>query len=281
MDKAIFFSALIIIAAFIPLFTLGGIEGRIFGPMSKTYAYAIIGALLATFTITPALAAALLKEDSRERDTPVVRALRWGHRRLYDAAMRARRLCLLLAAALLAGSIFLMSLLGAEFLPTLEEGNLWVRATMPGTISLEEGNGTVNRIRAVLLEFPEVITATSQQGRPDDGTDSAGFFNAEFFLPLKPPDQWTTAPHRDGLVHAMQARLTREFVGIEFSYSQAISDNVQEAASGVKGANAIKVYGPELDIIARKAEEIRQVMTEVQGVADLAVFRSLASRPSP
>ncbi|GGC30661.1 cation efflux system protein [Siccirubricoccus deserti] len=275
VDKAIFFSALIIIAAFIPLFTLGGIEGRIFGPMSKTYAYAIIGALLATFTITPALAAALLKEDSRERDTPVVRALRWGHRRLYDAAMRARRLCLLLAAALLAGSIFLMSLLGAEFLPTLEEGNLWVRATMPGTISLEEGNGTVNRIRAVLLEFPEVITATSQQGRPDDGTDSAGFFNAEFFLPLKPPDQWTTAPHRDGLVHAMQARLTREFVGIEFSYSQAISDNVQEAASGVKGANAIKVYGPELDIIARKAEEIRQVMTEVQGVADLAVFRSL------
>jgi cobalt-zinc-cadmium resistance protein CzcA len=275
VDKAIFFSALIIIAAFIPLFTLGGIEGRIFGPMSKTYAYAIIGALLATFTITPALAAALLREDSRERDTPVVRALRWGHKRLYGAAMRARQLCLLLAAALFAGSIFLMSLLGAEFLPTLEEGNLWVRATMPGTISLEEGNGTVNRIRAVLLEFPEVITATSQQGRPDDGTDSAGFFNAEFFLPLKPPDQWTTAPNRDGLVHAMQARLSREFVGIEFSYSQAISDNVQEAASGVKGANAIKVFGPELDIIARKAEEIRQVMTEVEGVADLAVFRSL------
>ncbi|SDB11856.1 efflux RND transporter permease subunit [Belnapia rosea] len=275
VDKAIFFSALIIIAAFIPLFTLGGIEGRIFGPMSKTYAYAIIGALLATFTITPALAAALLREDSRERDTLLVRVLRWGHTRLYAAAMRARALCLMLAAALFGASIFLMSLLGAEFLPTLEEGNLWVRASMPGTISLEEGNATVNRIRGVLMEFPEVITATSQQGRPDDGTDSAGFFNAEFFLPLKPPQQWTTAPNRDGLVHAMQARLSSQFVGVEFSYSQAISDNVQEAASGVKGANAVKVFGPELDIIARKAEEIRQVMAGVEGVADLAVFRSL------
>ncbi|MBV1800169.1 efflux RND transporter permease subunit [Siccirubricoccus sp. G192] len=154
VDKAIFFSALIIIAAFIPLFTLGGIEGRIFGPMSKTYAYAIIGALLATFTITPALAAALLREDSRERDTPLVRALRWGHRRLYAAAMRMRALCLLAAAVLFGASLFLMSTLGAEFLPTLEEGNLWVRATMPGTISLEEGNATVNRIRGVLMGIP-------------------------------------------------------------------------------------------------------------------------------
>ena len=275
VDKAIFFSALIIIAAFIPLFTLGGIEGRIFGPMSKTYAYAIIGALLATFTITPALAAALLSENSRERDTPVVRVLRWGHRNLYRLAMRARAVCIGLAAMTFAGAVLLLSNLGAEFLPTLEEGNLWVRATMPGTISLEEGNATVNRIRGVLMEFPEVITATSQQGRPDDGTDPAGFFNAEFFLPLRPPEQWTTARTRDGLVHAMQARLSREFVGIEFSYAQAISDNVQEAASGVKGANAIKVFGPELDILARKAEEIRRVLATVPGVADLAVFRSL------
>jgi cobalt-zinc-cadmium resistance protein CzcA len=274
VDKAIFFSALIIIAAFIPLFTLGGIEGRIFGPMSKTYAYAIVGALLATYTITPALAAALLREDSQERDTLLVRGLRRAHRSLYGLAMRARALCLVLAGALFGGAIFLLSMLGAEFLPALEEGNLWVRATMPGTISLEEGNSTVNRIRGVLLEFPEVITATSQQGRPDDGTDSAGFFNAEFFLPLKPPDQWRTAPNRDGLVQAFQERLSREFVGVDFSYAQAISDNVQEAASGVKGANAVKVSGPELDIIARIAGDIRGVLAGVPGVADLAVSRS-------
>ena len=275
VDKAIFFSALIIIAAFIPLFTLGGIEGRIFGPMSKTYAYAILGALLATFTITPALAAVLLREESSERDTPVVRACRWAHDRLYAMAMRMRAACLAVAATMLVGAMLLLSTLGAEFLPTLEEGNLWVRATMPGTISLEEGNATVNRIRRTLQEFPEVITATSQQGRPDDGTDSAGFFNAEFFLPLRPPQEWTTARHRDGLVHAMQERLSREFIGIEFAYAQAISDNVQEAASGVKGANAIKIYGPELDIIARIAEEVRRVVARVPGVADLAVFPAL------
>ncbi|HEY0035179.1 MAG TPA: efflux RND transporter permease subunit, partial [Longimicrobium sp.] len=263
VDKAIFFSALIIIAAFIPLFTLGGIEGRIFGPMSKTYAYAIIGALLATFTVTPALASALLREDSQERDTLLVRLLRRAHRALYTAAVRARALCLGLAAALFAGSMFLLSTLGAEFLPALEEGNLWVRATMPGTISLEEGNATVNRIRGVLLQFPEVITATSQQGRPDDGTDSAGAFNGEFFLPLRPPDQWRTAATRDRLVQAFQERLSREFVGVDFSYSQAISDNVQEAASGVKGANAVKVFGPELDIVTRKAMEVRQVLATV------------------
>lgn len=275
VDKAIFFSALIIIAAFIPLFTLGGIEGRIFGPMSKTYAYAIIGALIATFTITPALAAVLLREDSTEKDTLIVRGSRWIHRRCYAAAMRARALCMALAAGLFAATIFLFSLLGAEFLPTLEEGNLWVRATMPATISLEEGQATVTGIREILSQFPEAVTVTSQQGRPDDGTDSAGFFNAEFFVPLRPPNEWTTARNRDGLVAAINARLTQRYIGIEFAFAQAISDNVQEAASGVKGANAVKVFGPDLDILARIAEEVRRAIEPVPGIADLAVFRTL------
>ena len=275
VDKAIFFSALIIVAAFIPLFTLGGIEGRIFGPMSKTYAYAILGALIATFTVTPALSAVLLREDSEDRDTFLVARLRAAYKWLYFASQRRKRGTLGAAVAIFAGSIYLFSSLGAEFLPVLEEGNLWVRATMPGTISLEEGNGTVNRIRRVLMEFPEVETATSQQGRPDDGTDSAGFFNAEFFLPLRPMNEWTTARNRDGLVEAMHARLSRDFLGVEFNYAQAISDNVQEAASGIKGANAIKVIGPELDVLARIAEDVRRTIAPVRGIADLAVFRSL------
>ena len=275
VDKAILFSALIIIAAFIPLFTLGGIEGRIFGPMSKTYAYAIIGALIATFTVTPALAATLLREDSREKDTLIVRGSRWIHERCYRLAMAARGVTMVLAAGLFAATIFLFSLLGAEFLPTLEEGNLWVRATMPATISLEEGQEVVRLIRLTLAEFPESVTVTSQQGRPDDGTDSAGFFNAEFFVPLRPPDQWTTARNRDGLVAAISARLLERTVGIEFAFAQAISDNVQEAASGVKGANAVKVFGPDLDILARIAEEVRRAVENVPGVADLAVFRTL------
>ena len=275
VDKAIFFSALIIVAAFIPLFTLGGIEGRIFGPMSKTYAYAILGALIATFTVTPALSAVLLREDSEDRDTFLVARLRAGYTWLYRVSQRRKRISVGVSVAIFAGSLQLFSSLGAEFLPTLEEGNLWVRATMPGTISLEEGNATVNRIRRALAEYPEAITATSQQGRPDDGTDSAGFFNAEFFVPLRPMGTWRTARDRDGLVDAMQARLSREFVGVEFSFAQAISDNVQEAASGVKGENAIKVFGPELDVLARIAEDIRRVVQPVRGIADLAVFRTL------
>ena len=146
---------------------------------------------------------------------------------------------------------------------------------MPGTISLEEGHATVQRIRATIMEFPEATTVTSQQGRPDDGTDPAGFFNAEFFVPLRPPESWTTAPNRDGLVAAMNARLSERFLGVQFSYAQMISDNVQEAASGVKGANAIKVFGPELDVLTAQAERIRQLLHQVRGLTDIAVFPTL------
>ncbi|WP_421992429.1 efflux RND transporter permease subunit [Roseococcus sp.] len=275
VGKPILFALLIVIVAFIPLFTMGGIEGRIFGPMAKTYAYAIGGSLIAAFTIVPALSAVLLREDSQERDTPLVRALRWAHGKMYVLAMAAREFALVVAAVLVALSIFVLSHLGAEFLPTLEEGNLWVRATMPGTISLEEGNPTVQGIRATLMEFPEAITVTSQQGRPDDGTDSAGFFNAEFFVPLRAPDQWTTAHNRDGLVAAINERLSQRFLGVQFSFAQAISDNVQEAASGVKGANAIKVYGPDLDVLTARAEQIRVLLTQVRGLTDVAIFPTL------
>jgi cobalt-zinc-cadmium resistance protein CzcA len=275
VGKPILFALLIVIVAFIPLFTMGGIEGRIFGPMAKTYAYAIAGSLIAAFTIVPALSAVLLSENSQERDTPLVRALRWSYARLYQAAMAARAFALAVATVLVAVSIFVLSLLGAEFLPTLEEGNLWVRATMPGTISLEEGHATVQGIRATLMEFPEALTVTSQQGRPDDGTDPAGFFNAEFFIPMRAPEQWTTARNRDGLVAAINARLSERFLGVQFSFAQAISDNVQEAASGVKGANAIKIFGTELDVLTARAEQIRGLLTQVRGLTDIAVFPTL------
>ncbi len=275
VGKPIAFALAIVIVAFIPLFTMGGIEGRIFGPMAKTYAYAIGGSLIAAFTIVPALSSVLLREDSQERDTLLVRVLRRAYAWLYAGAMRARELALVLAVVLTGGSVYLLSHMGAEFLPTLEEGNLYVRATMPGTISLEEGHATVQAIRATLMEFPEALTVTSQQGRPDDGTDPAGFFNAEFFIPLKPPEQWTTARNRDGLVAAINRRLSERFLGVQFSFAQAISDNVQEAASGVKGANAIKVFGSELDVLTEKAERIRRILTQVRGLEDIAVFPTL------
>ncbi|WP_338662156.1 CusA/CzcA family heavy metal efflux RND transporter [Pararoseomonas sp. SCSIO 73927] len=278
VDNAILFSILIIIAAFIPLFAMGGIEGRIFGPMAKTYAYAIGGALLATFTITPALAATLFKTDTEEKDTFAVKGVRWAYTRMFNGGMRRRGMVMLLSGAMLVGSMGVMSRLGAEFLPTLEEGSIWLRATMPSTISLEEGNPVANRVRRVLMEFPEVITVTSQQGRPDDGTDSAGFFNAEFFVPLLPQEKWTTAPNRDGLVAAINHRLEQEFAGVEFSFSQAISDNVQEAASGVKGANAVKVIGPDPAVASRIADMIRREMSQVQGIADLGVLLSVGQQ---
>ncbi len=275
VSTAIFFSALIIVAAFIPLFTMGGIEGRIFGPMAKTYAYAIGGALFATFTVAPALAGALFSDHTQEKVMPIVRLMARAHQYLYGIAMRRRLATIAVSGLLLCGAVVQFGKLGGEFLPTLEEGSIWMRATMPATISLEEGNDYVNRMRAALMEFPEVTTITSQQGRPDDGTDSAGFFNAEFFVPLKPLEQWTTAHTKDELVSLIQARLAREFLGVDFNFSQYISDNVQEAASGVKGANALKVIGPELDVLARLAEQLRAEMAQVEGIADLAAFRTL------
>ncbi|MDO9712175.1 efflux RND transporter permease subunit [Paracraurococcus lichenis] len=275
VSTAIFFSALIIVAAFIPLFTMGGIEGRIFGPMAKTYAYAIGGALFATFTVAPALAGALFRDETTEKVMPIVRWMGRAHLYLHHLAMRRRFATILVSGLLLSGAVFQFTRMGGEFLPTLEEGSIWMRATMPATISLDEGNRYVNRMRLVLQEFPEVITITSQQGRPDDGTDSAGFFNAEFFVPLKPMDEWTTAKTKDELIGKIQARLNQEFIGVDFNFSQYISDNVQEASSGVKGANALKVIGPELDVLARVAEQIRQQMEKVEGIADLAAFRTL------
>ncbi|MFN3448703.1 MAG: efflux RND transporter permease subunit [Roseococcus sp.] len=271
----IFFSALIVVAAFLPLFAMGGIEGRIFGPMAQTYAYAIIGAIIATFTVAPALAALLFSAETRERETPLVRWLARAHGILHRAALRRPGATLGLALLVLAGAGGQFARLGGEFLPTLEEGSIWMRANLPATISLEEGNAAVNRMRRAVMEFPEVITVTSQQGRPDDGTDSAGFFNAEFFIPLRPMEEWRTARSKDGLVAAIERRLREEFLGVDFNFSQYISDNVQEAASGVKGANALKVIGPDLEVLAQLAERVRAELEQVRGVADLAAFRTL------
>src|SRR5712672_3218767 len=184
VNRSIFFAAGIIIAAFIPLFTLSGVEGHIFGPMAKTYAYALAGGLLATFTVTPALSAVILPEHVQETETWV---MRWAHRiyePVLELAIANKVVVLAIVVALLALAGVTVRFLGLEFLPKLEEGNLWIRATMPATISLEEGNSYVNQIRTLIREFPEVDSVVSQHGRPDDGTDAAGFFNAEFFAPL-------------------------------------------------------------------------------------------------
>jgi len=275
VNRSIFFAAGIIIAAFIPLFTLSGVEGHIFGPMAKTYAYALAGGLIATFTVTPALSAFLLPDRVQETDTIVVR---WMHR-LYTPVLRfaiANRLLVTMGAVtLLLLAVVTVRFLGLEFLPKLEEGNLWIRATMPATISLEEGNSYVNQIRTLIREFPEVDSVVSQHGRPDDGTDAAGFFNAEFFAPLKPASQWPKGVTKDDLTTDLLGKLQARFPGIEFNFSQYLQDNVAEAVSGVKGENSIKLFGNDLQTLTDTANKIKTQLATVQGITDLAVFTSL------
>ena len=275
VNRAIFFSAAIIIAGFVPLFTMSGIEGHIFGPMAKTYAYAIAGGLIATFTVSPALSALLLPGRVEETETRVVRWLR----RIYEPALEfalANRILTLGGAALLAMSALVcVRLLGMEFLPKLEEGNLWIRATMPQSISLEESNRYVNQMRKIIGSYPEVETIISQHGRPDDGTDTSGFFNAEFFVPLKPFDTWPKGVDKEKMTDEMTRKLTEAIPGVDFNFSQYIEDNVEEAASGVKGENSIKIFGNDLETLQKTADDIKRVMETVPGVTDLSVFVSL------
>lgn len=276
VSRSIFFAAGIIIAGFLPLFTLSGVEGHIFGPMAKTYAYALAGGLIATFTVAPAFSALLLPDHVRETETIVVRFLHSLYMPALRFALANKTKTVAAALILLACTGLAVRLLGLEFLPKLEEGNLWIRATMPPTISLDEGNQYVNRMRELIRAFPEVEAVVSQHGRPDDGTDAAGFFNAEFFAPLKPVDQWRKGVgDKDDLTNAILKKLNAEFPGVEFNFSQYLQDNVSEAVSGVKGENSIKLYGNDLQTLADTANKIKNVLASVQGIADLAVFTSL------
>jgi cobalt-zinc-cadmium resistance protein CzcA len=272
IDRAVFFSTAIIIAAFIPLFTMQGVEGQIFSPMARTYAYALIGALLATFTVTPCLASLLLPEHVREVETFLVRGLRSVYTPVLRWSLHNRKLTIAIGAVFLLFSMFVGSRLGSEFLPTLEEGNLWIRATMPPTLSLDAGMPIVDKIRRTLLKHPEVITVVSQHGRPDDGSDAAGFFNAEFFVPLKPFDEWRRGYTKDDLISDLQKEFDSQLIGVDFNFSQYIQDNVEEGLSGVKGANSVKIIGPDLTVLEDIARKVMAEMTHVPGITDLGAF---------
>jgi cobalt-zinc-cadmium resistance protein CzcA len=276
VTKPIFFAALIIVTTFIPLFTLSGVEGHIFGPMAKTYAYAIAGGLIATFTVSPALSAILLTRDHlSERDTLLVQLIRRMYRPVLYAAL-ANRIITLGVAVLVIGFAFLAArALGTEFLPHLEEGNFWIRATMPTSVSLEASDGYVREMRKIMREYPEIETVISQHGRPDDATDTGGFYNAEFFVPLKPFDAWPKGVDKAGLTLTLSRRLADRFPGTDFNFSQNIEDNVEEAASGVKGENSVKVFGNDLATLQKTANDVAAAMADVRGIEDLGVFNPL------
>jgi len=272
VDKAVFFAALIVVAAFVPLFTMQGVEGAIFGPMARTYGYALAGALLATFTVTPVLASLLLPEHVVETETVVVRTLH----RIYDSVLRFalayRRLLIACGCVVLATAALLIPRLGSEFLPALEEGNFWIRASMPMTLSLEDGEAATRKMRKILRHYPEVVTLFSQHGRPDDGSDASPFSNVELFAVLRPRSQWRPGMTKEILTARVNADFQRELPGVNFNFSQYIQDNIQEGISGVKAVNSVKIVGPNLETLTQLAEQVREVMSHVRGVTDLGVF---------
>jgi cobalt-zinc-cadmium resistance protein CzcA len=272
VDKAVFFSVLITVAAFVPLFTMQGVEGQIFGPMARTYGFALAGALIATFTVTPALTHFLLPEHLQETETLVVRLLH----KVYDPTLRFslahRGLMVGIGIVFLVVAAFLSQHLGSEFLPALEENNYWIRASMPTTLSLQAGEAATRKMRLILLKHPEVICVTSQHGRPDNGTDASPFSNVELFAPLKPLDQWTKGMTKDKLTEEIQAEFTSELPGVIFNFSQYVQDNIEEAISGVKSANSCKILGHDLETLERLAHEVQDQMSQVRGICDLGIF---------
>ncbi len=270
-----FFSTLIFVIAFLPLFTMHGVEGAIFSPMSHTYAYALATAVLLAITLSPVLSSYLFQRGISEAANPVWRAISGIYHRLFVRVLRWPKLSLLVILLMVAAGLSLFPKLGGEFLPKLEEGNLWIRATMPLTISFDEGVNFANRMRRIMLSFPEVTTVVSQLGRPDDGTETTGFFNCEFSVDLKPFDQWPPGMTKPRLVQEMNDKLLHYFPAVSFGFSQNIEDNVNEALSGVKGSNSVKVFGPDLATDERVAAQVMEVMSGVPGIVDLALYRSL------
>ncbi len=270
-----FFSTIIFVIAFLPLFTMRGVEGAIFSPMSHTYAYALGTAILLAVTLSPVLASLLLSKDMGELPNPIWRLLQRIYHGVFVRVLEWPRLTLIVVLAIIVAVLSLFPRLGGEFLPKLEEGNIWLRATMPLTISLEDADRIANRMRAALRTFPEVTTIVSQVGRPDSGTETTGFFNTEVSVDLKPHRRWPRGLTKAGLIAQIDRRLTSEFPGVDFEYSQNIEDNINEALSGVKGSNSVKVFGPDLSVDENIANQIMAVMSQVAGITELAVYRSL------
>jgi cobalt-zinc-cadmium resistance protein CzcA len=279
VDRAVFFTAAITVTAFVPLFTMQGVEGQIFGPMARTYGYALAGALLSTFAVTPVLASLLLPVNIEETETIIVRGLRKAYTPVLRWALDRVKLAVTAGVIFLAISTLAASRLGSEFLPALEEGNFWIRAAMPPTISLDAGTEPTRKMREILLRHPEVITVVSQHGRPDNGSDASPFSNVELFAPIKPFDEWPPGLTKEKLTEELQKEFDEELPGVTFNFSQYIQDNVEEALSGVKGANSVKIIGPNLGVLEQLATKVMDVMRDIRGVADLGIFH-LVGQPN-
>jgi cobalt-zinc-cadmium resistance protein CzcA len=284
------FSTVIIGVAFLPLFTMPGVSGVIFSPMAHTYAFAIGGAIILALSFTPVLASKFIPASTEDKENFLLRTFHRAFEPLFRNGARRPLAFLLLGLVPVVGSLALFPSLGREFMPKLEEGNFWIRATLPTSISLTQSAKYVGRMRAILRGCPEagpctdqnrrhkeIVTVVSQLGRPDDGTDVSGFYNVELFAPLRPFDEWPKGLTKEKLTEELSKEMGEAFPGVVFNFSQMISDNVEEAMSGVKGENAVKVIGPDLRANEANAEAIVDVMNAVPGVRDLGMFHSLGA----
>jgi len=275
VDRPIFYAVAVIVAGFIPIYALTGPAGELFRPMADTTIFALVGALLIALTLLPVLAAWALRRGVRERRNVVFDKIRDVYAIGLDFSLARPWTVTILSVAIFAASLLLVPSIGAEFMPHLDEGSLWVRATMPSTISFEAASQISPQVRAVLQSFPQVTVVTSELGRPDDGTDPTGFFNDEFFVGLKPYDQWT-GPIRtkEQLIEAIGEKL-KAFPGIIFNYTQPAEDAVDEAETGLKSALAVKIFGPDLAVLETKANAIKAVLQKVRGVDEISVVHEL------
>jgi heavy metal efflux system protein len=275
VDRPIVYAIAVIVAGFLPIYVLTGPSGRLFTPMADTMIYALIGSLLLALTLLPVLCMWFLRRGVREKRNPAYERLRDWYERGLDWSLRHTRSVVGGSVVLAALALLLAISLGAEFMPHLDEGALWVRATMPYTISLEESQRIVPQIRAILQSFPEVTVVASEHGRPDDGTDATGFFNAEFFVGLKPYGEWKGAIHKKSqLIDAVDKKLS-SFPGITFNYTQPAEDNVNEVETGLKSSLDVKLFGSDLGALQTKGLEIKHVLDHVRGVKDVTLVQEL------
>jgi len=278
VQRPVFYAIAIIITAYLPIFTLQGVEGRLFKPMAWTVAFALLGALLFSILVAPVLASLFFPNGTREWHNPLMTWMTNAYRRVLRWAIRLRFLTVAGGVASLALATYLTigGVIGSEFLPHLDEGALWVRGTLAPSTGPTEGTRVANQARILLCSFPEATECTSQVGRPDDGTDTTGFFNTEYFVGLKPKEQWRPGFHqnKEELIAAMSRELEK-IPGAIWNFSQPIADNMEEAVSGVKGQLATKVYGDDLGVLEKTADQIVGIMRGVKGIQDLGVFRVL------
>lgn len=274
LGKAIFFAKLIIITGLLPIFAFQKVEGKMFSPLAYTLGFALLGALITTLTLVPVLINMLLRKNTREKHNPFLHFINKVMLGGFQYSYRNKKWVIVLSALVIVVGLYSFKFLGSEFLPELDEGAIWIRAQLPYSASLQKSSEIANQIRGMLMEFPQAKSITSQTGRPDDGTDVTGFYNNEFDVILYPEEEWKHEISKDELVDKMQQKIG-VIPGVDLNFSQPISDNVEEAVSGVKGSICVKVFGDSLDYMEQKVSQVYNILKKVNGIADLGVIKNI------